>query len=156
MIITNHLLRSGCNSLNPSGLRSLHFFFSSHLFLSKSVVRVPAKKQQTQSVDTSEDTSVYSTHCRRTPCSEWVVKAVKLSTLLYLSAFLLFMCEKHALSEAAGDREFGLNRPTDERSDSEVQQQCVSSAAVVCRCEQGECFGLAGPVANESPVAGFR
>lgn len=76
MIITNHLLRSGCNSLNPSGLRSLHFFFSSHLFLSKSVVCVPAKKQQTQSVDTSKDTSVYSTHCRRTPiCSEWVVKA---------------------------------------------------------------------------------
>lgn len=69
------------------------------------------------------------------------------------------MCEKHALLEAAGDRKFGLNCPTDKRSDSasEVQQQqCVSSAAVVCRCEQGKCFGLAGPVANESPVAGFR
>ena len=67
------------------------------------------------------------------------------------------MCETHALTEAAGERELGRNCATDTRTDSvsELEQQQASSG-VVCRCERGECFGLTGPVANESPVAGFR
>lgn len=62
MITTNHLLRSGCNSLNPSGLRSLHFFFSSHLFLSKSVVCVCQLRNNKHRVLTPVKIQAFTAH----------------------------------------------------------------------------------------------
>lgn len=116
---------SACNSLNPVVSPSLPFSLSSHiatLYTAVCQLRNTRHSTQTCTVDASKGTSICSTHCRHMHTyRDWVVKAaseMNVSCFLYLSAFLLLMCEKHALTEAAGERELGLNCSTNMQTDS--------------------------------------